>query len=910
MPQPARVFVSYSHEDDRYRVALTRHLRLLERQGLIESWFDRKILPGEALDAAIQRELERAEVVLFLVSADFLASEYCYGVEMKRATERYEAGEALVVTLIVRACDWHSSPFGKLLALPTDGKPVTSWDNPDEAWTDVARGLRRLLETRQGRAPRAAAAPGKAPDPRRYLEALDSHCSWIKLQGMGAKVAELLPLDRVYTRLRVRSARAGNLGEKGKKARMEEELLRGETSASLAEVLRDHPSAVLVGDPGSGKTTFLKFAAQKLARDLLGAEKGAAKAQLGIAGDAPFPILLRLSELAEFLVANPEHGYPPNATEHLLRFLDYTLRGAAHGLPQTYLRDRLVEGGCFLLLDGLDEVPAASRGRIAALIDQAVAELRGENRFLLTCRTRAYEGKACLGTLESFTLADFGPQEVESFVRGWCRALHHVDSEEPASAAARDAEAYWGQLQEALDAHPNVGPLTRNPLMLTMLAVVHWSHHKLPEQRAELYKVAVEYLLDSRAEQAKEKGYTPQLRQEALQALALAMFEDEEGLQRSYGLESAADAIREVLAVEERLAALDFLEEETVHSGLLVSHTEGEVEFWHLTFQEYLTALELAASGDWRHLAEERLFADQWNEVVLLLGGCLRRNNGVRGAKKLVEKVLATGRDLPTKARAVGLAGRILRDVRPYGGDPAAGTAFETLLEETLAIFRPPAEEGAPIAPESLRVEVGEALGQAGDPRLEDEESLWVDLPGGTFLMGAQREDSEAPGYDAEAFDAEAPVRRITLSPFRIGRYPVTVGLFRRFVEARHVGYLDPRYWDPKGWAWRENEELVAPDGWLDQLRHPNRPVTGVSWYEADAYCRWRGGRLPTDAQWEYAARGEEGRKYPWGKAEPTDSHACFDYRIGYAPPVGVYPLGATPDGLHDLAGGVWEWCQ
>jgi hypothetical protein len=152
----AKLFFSYSHVDEALRDRLEVHLSLLKHQGLIETWHDRRITAGSELDVAINENLESADVILLLVSADFIASKYCFSLEMKRALERHEEGTARVIPVILSSCDWHTAPFKKLLAAPKDGKAVTSWANQEEAWTDVARQVRSAVEELQTTSARRA----------------------------------------------------------------------------------------------------------------------------------------------------------------------------------------------------------------------------------------------------------------------------------------------------------------------------------------------------------------------------------------------------------------------------------------------------------------------------------------------------------------------------------------------------------------------------------------------------------------------------------------------------------------------------------------------------------------------------------------------------------------------------------
>ena len=142
----ATLFFSYSHVDENLRDQLEIHLSGLRRQGLIDSWHDRRITAGEEFGAAIDGHIDTSDVILLLISPDFIASDYCYEREMKRALERHDRGEAEVIPVILRPCDWHDLPFGKLLAAPKDGRPITKWPNIDEAFQDVVSAIKGALK--------------------------------------------------------------------------------------------------------------------------------------------------------------------------------------------------------------------------------------------------------------------------------------------------------------------------------------------------------------------------------------------------------------------------------------------------------------------------------------------------------------------------------------------------------------------------------------------------------------------------------------------------------------------------------------------------------------------------------------------------------------------------------------------
>ena len=180
------VFYCYDHADEGLRNELEKHLSLLKRQGQISAWHDREIGAGKEWDQEIDAHLNTAQIVLLLVSPDFLASDYCYDVEVKRAIARHEAGEARVIPVILRPVDWKDAPFGKLQPLPASGIPVTSWSDLDAAFLDVVQGIRKAVADLLSSSPIISAELQREQEKNVQAALLSQHTSSIRGKTAGS----------------------------------------------------------------------------------------------------------------------------------------------------------------------------------------------------------------------------------------------------------------------------------------------------------------------------------------------------------------------------------------------------------------------------------------------------------------------------------------------------------------------------------------------------------------------------------------------------------------------------------------------------------------------------------------------------------------------------------------------------
>ena len=679
--------------------------------------------------------------------------------------------------------------------------------------------------------------PGKVTaaivgDPTRYLKALREETSHFDVQGLkfGDNRAYRFSIEEFYIPLTT-SLGAGPV--------------------PLQEALLAHRKLLVVGDPGSGKSTFLKRVAFQLCKDW--------------AENAPLPVRIEAAVLSTYIAQQHTRTGPADASspEWIPLFLDAECDEKNRGLAAGYFRAKLKAGGCHVLIDGLDETPdEPSRERLAKLIREAAAAFDG-CRFVVTSRP---EGKVSIQGFEEALIGDLEPQAIRAFLAKLAKQLYQDDE-------SRE-RTFREELEAAVDGRREIRKMTRNPVMLTALAVLQHNNVKLPEKRVDLYGSILEWLSKQRAKPKRMPASDCLLR---LRELALDMQNHEEGRKKQVPLAWAGERLSGRFANRE--SAERFLRAEQADSGIVVSRG-ADIAYWHLTFQEYLAALEIAGWEDndqYKLLLgrSPKIYKPEWRETVLLYGGLLY-NVGPRKVDALLRNVLDKMGEptLANRAKCVGLIGALLPDLVGYTvSDERYGESLRLVMD----IFDAEKSKNVPF---NDRLAAAEALGQAGDPRLARRQ--WVTIPAAKdYWIGAQ-DDEEAWGDETR--------QKVNLDPFRIGKYLVTVAQYLTFVEEGTV----------------PNRE---PENWEAQQEHPNWPVVNVTWHQATAYCEWAGGRLPTEEEWERAARGPNGTKYPWGNDDIDPSRANYDEsKIGHPTPVGLYPSGASAEGAHDMIGNVLEW--
>ena len=719
--------------------------------------------------------------------------------------------------------------------------------------------------------------------------------------------------------------------------------------AQLSEAIKESKRLAVIGVAGSGKSTLLQWAGLTCARALLkkpltDEQKEFIKA---LGGKPLVPFLIPLRAYAAYCDKNE----CSRSSKTLLAFIVeyFSDHHASVDLSVDFFKSHL-QKGCLLMLDGLDEVDPEDRPMLRSAVEELLSEFDNPGlHCLLASRPSAIQVAEQLQGFQHCEVQRLTPEQRDRLIEMWYKAVLADDLNE----ARRKAHDLSSRIE---DSDQRVQDLATTPLMVTIFGMVHYSRDELPKQRAKLYEDAVEVLLTEvpyKGEEAKDLqnlgGMDWDVRRDRIARIAFEL--RERG--KDFLLENdLVDLIWKRFGNDEAEAkriATHFLREAAGRGGLLEAVDENYGFYTHATFQEFLAGRYLAEEYPQDKLPlflQEHINNDLWDEALRLAAGYLAIK-GEGGANRFVMQIANAGVDDDSNARALYVAGLALADVPKEQRLPDTLHHLVPQMKELLSANPPRAKVRA-------RFNLGLALGSLGDPRINPLELALCLVRAGTFRMGTNEEDEKLlKEQDAQVWDDKKPAHDVYVSEFSIAKYPVTNFEFRAFYEAK--GYDNPDHWSKDGWNWRTGkwdsdlsfisdektrknyQEWLArrpvelrdkPFFWEDaQWNSSNLPVVGVSWFEAEAYCKWLSHgtgkfyRLPTEAEWEKTVRGSplllgEGagvRLWPWGNAwngelcNNADQKAAE--KLNRTSPLGMYPDGASGYGALDMVGNVWEWC-
>ena len=684
--------------------------------------------------------------------------------------------------------------------------------------------------------------------PEVYRDWLKEHCAYMdvdRLRESGKAIQVGLP--EIYILLYAQKP--------GKKSGDELAYKEEERLIDIEELIGESESLLIEGHPGSGKTTLLKHLAYTIAQG---------NTAQGM--ENYLPVLIYLKDTKDFLESNRDIK-PGVSTAR--KILSSYFNDEEKGIDLETIDAFSGAKKALFLLDGLDEVKSELRN----IIVNSFADYRIKHKgvkVVFSSRPHGLEGSA----IDRFgkrhvKILSLNMEQIEEFIKKW---FYHIYAKSP-SLGGKTAEGMISEIRT----HSAIERLIDNPLMLTAICILYHDGKELPGQRAELYEKFVDNMLYRRFKD-------PQNVREFLMALAFEMHsKGVKGKDRDFVI----GVLRKVYDRQDgeevknyRIRIERLFNDIEPNCGLLKLE-DGEYQFWHLTFQEYLTARYIIDDSTDPVTGVDQHWGDDWyNEVIELYIGSLSIKNR-NTANKIVENIVNSNDKKPYKRWR--LASRSLIDIHKTRRNKGAlGKARKRQLEIIDTDINP-----------KILVDAGEIIGWLGDTR---------NLKEFIKILDKEKKCNLSQG-------------KVTIKPFEIGKFPVTNSWFAEFIRAG--GYKNREYWSKEGVKWLKYTNAERSISWGDRRCNcPNSPVEGVSWYEAYAFTRWLTielkdeyeYRLPDKNEWEITAAGSEGRVYPWGNE--WDKNRCNnkEIKIGRTSPVGIFKKGKTPEGVFDLGGNVLEW--
>lgn len=645
-----------------------------------------------------------------------------------------------------------------------------------------------------------------------------------------------------------------------------------DSNTSLYEFACAERGIIIKGEPGSGKSTFIKY----MVRSEL--EKNS----------NIVPFVISLESFGKFI----EKKEPINMCKSADLLIEYILQEYPQKrfyFDKNTLDEIFTQGLGWIFFDGFDEIDSNdAKNKVITLINFVFDYW--ECKILVTTRPYAIDEYNSLKDFQTIYIDCLHMRQIEEYISNFAKII--------------DVNQYLidaNGLINIIRSNPAINDLSRTPVMLTFICLIYFVKDEIPESRYEIIDKIIKWLIETKYSSIDKQ-------EEIIRKYASIAFDMFSSSSPQKEIES-----NKLLLYADSQSKDAFFNSLNKVGIIIKCGGTGKSErysFWHFCFEEYLTAKSLCnySPYDYNYLLN-KWFDKEWQEVIVFYSACLLNTENakiINFVNKICDFLLSL--DLVKCIKGTSLLGIILKEIYPQISF-LNNTNFNKLKERVKIVFVKDLPEISVIDKCNAAI----AYGLGGDERFFDFDRTFSKINSGYYYIGAQNRKNYRRKFDPKATEFECPVKKIFLNEFEIRKYPITVQEYEEFIQKG--GYsASKEIWTEEGLIWRNNNEVRYPRNWRKQMYLRNSPVTGISWYEAVAYCNWLTATshdkyiyyLPTESQWEYSYASS----YNINNADNQKINCYIEQGdIQMKTPVGIFPESTSQNGMTDMLGNVEEWC-
>lgn len=648
-----------------------------------------------------------------------------------------------------------------------------------------------------------------------------------------------------------------------------------DNAVSLKDIVESERGTIIKGEPGAGKSTFIQYFIRYHMEKC----------------PTVIPFIISLEPFGRY-IDNCNMTEKVDAVEIIIEYLRKEYPQQRFNFQEKDFEKIFTEYECWLFFDGFDEINTKETKRKILKLIQDLYDIWNKCKFVITSRPYALEDFSGINNFQSVYIDMLNRTQMEHYINAFSKTLN-----------IKRNEIEVNGLITKISNSNTLYQLAKTHVMLTFICIIYFSKENIPESRYEILEKIIIWLISSKNKDSKNIREQEHLYSRIAYRMAS---EKRKGLERSNLYKNFGETQDE----DEFIKKVD-------DTGILVKKSLGSINrkyhFWHYCFQEFLAARyiteEIYSNKNFEFISN-KWFDKDFREIIIFVSAGLYSHD-LDLMKQMINymSIFLYSHSMETAIEGAGLLGAIIEEVFPDISFLNECSEWIKLKAKLEIIFTEPLLQISV----SDKYNAAVAYGLSGDNRLLNWDDTFIKIESGRFYMGAQKDFCWGRNYDLYATEFESPVKEIAIDEFCIRKYPITVEEYEEFIKNKGYSLLED-VWTQEGTAWKKKNNICYPRNWRSQVSLRNSPVTGISWYEAVAYCNWititRNDdyiyRLPSEAEWEYVYRICYNEKIYSSKE--INCYVNID-SFQRKTPIGLFPASTSGRGVTDMLGNVEEWC-